>query len=127
MARCTHAEVMVLLPNRSDITDTTPFITSADLLVDEIVAAADSAISTEKQKALSTYIAAHLTLVSHDQGALAAMSVGESTDRYHNVYGFGFKMTRPGQFALLLDTTGYLSDLDQQLQKNTKKAQIQVI
>jgi hypothetical protein len=118
---------MLLLPGRSDITDVTAFIATASAIVDDLEAKAAVAPTATILEQIEKYISAHLALVTHDAGALAAMTVGEAVDRYHNVYDLGLKMTRPGQVALMLDRTGYLNELDLQMQKNIKPALFQVI
>lgn len=71
-------------------------------------------LSTVKLTLIETYLAAHFYTVAKERGALAATSMGEAKDSFHNVYTSGFGSTRFGQQAMVIDTSGKLAQMSLQ-------------
>lgn len=119
MPRVTDTDVLGLFPGRSLVV--APFILTADAIVDDLVTNAGSnSLTAERLAKITLYLAGHFVQLTNQDGALAAQTVGEATERYHNIYGQGLKNTSYGQQAILLDTTGYLAQLSS-LAENTSQ------
>lgn len=113
--RNTSAEVQEL----TDFTrDCTVFVRAADLIVNESLL--DQGLSEARLKMIALYLAAHFATISEERGALSASTMGESAERFHNVYKEGFKSTRFGQQALALDPTGILAELNFNAENSAK-------
>jgi hypothetical protein len=111
MSRVTESDLQEILPAGGS-QNLAPFIVTADAIVDDIVTAAalaSATISNERAGLVSLYLSAHFAVLSYEDGALASSTVGDASEKYHNVYGEGLKNTRFGQQAMLLDPTGYLA------------------
>jgi len=76
---------------------------------------------------ITQYLAAHFATLSREGGALATNSLGEATERYHNIYGAGLKATRYGQQAIAFDVSGTLASLTAMADKPARNAQFGVI
>lgn len=116
MARTTVAEVRVILPAETQLTDAqiTAAIMAASCLVDKMVASgcADD-ISDECLTIIETYVAAHFAAVTEQ-----TLSIASETDpcsggsvRYGFKFGEGIKGTPFGQMANTL-SGGCLADFD---------------
>lgn len=108
MPRVTEADLRALFPGREDLCFELA-ITTADALVDDI--AASGSLPAGRDVTICRYLAAHLVQIVDQDGALAAQTVGQATERYHNIFGPGLRATVYGQHALMLDTTGYLAQM----------------
>jgi hypothetical protein len=82
-------------------------IAVATVMVDEILVGEGLSANTLKNSEL--YLASHFATLSAEKGPLAAVSVGEATERYHDIYKEGLNATRFGQQAMVIDPTGKLS------------------
>ncbi len=105
MTRVTKEEVKELIATSFDVG---PFIATAGLLVDEILAG--QGMSDARLKTIELWLSAHYTAVAEERGALKKSNKGDSEEDYDIVVGEGLKMTRFGQQALALDSTGLLSE-----------------
>jgi len=54
---------------------------------------------------IELFLAAHVYELQTKDGALAAQTIGEATERYHDIFGPGLSSTKYGQMAITLDTT----------------------
>lgn len=118
MARVTSSEVKGLIATKFDVD---PFIATANLLIDEILVG--QSMSDERLKTIELWLAAHFVAVAEERGALMGSSKGDSEETYKIVVGTGLNMTRFGQQALSLDTTGLLAEKTTTL----KPAQFRVV
>lgn len=107
MPRVTDAEVKSLIDTQRD---TSPFIDTASLVVTESIA--PKGLSDDRLRQIELYLAAHFTTLAEERGGLAMSRTGDSEERYAvGDLGRGFNMTRFGQQALALDSSGALASL----------------
>ena len=104
--RVSDAEVKEIL--NTDITDTSTFITAANVVInnelsDEITA---GDVDTDTLKEMERWLAAHFAS-AWDQQAVE-LALGEARVKYQGQFGKGLESTTYGQRALLLDPTGRL-------------------
>lgn len=87
----------------------TEFVSAAELVVAEDLAQAD--LSDARKELITKYLAAHFAIVSLERGGLTRQKVGESADTYKTGLDSdqGFLLTRFGQQAISLDTSGTLA------------------
>lgn len=123
MARVTESQVRGLTGDGSDV-DASPAIDAANLFVNEEI---PSTVSDARKVQIELWLAAHFLDITK-RSPLAAETVGESSERYHNIYHAGLRSTRFGQQAILLDTSGVLADIAAKAEDlDRKSAQFQVI
>ncbi len=120
MTRVTSSEVKGLIKTSFDVD---PFIATSNLLVDESLVG--QGLSDARLTQIELWLAAHFTAVAEERGALLASDKGDSEEEYGLKVGEGLNMTRFGQQALLLDTTGILADIGSST--SVKKAQFRVV
>lgn len=91
--------------------DTTPFITTAQLLVTEELAG--SGLSSDRLDQIVLYLAAHFVCITEESGGLKRSKLGDGDDTFNspNSKSQGLAFTRYGQQALLLDKSGSLAAL----------------
>lgn len=118
MALVTDNEVKALIDTERD---TTPFINIAHLVVSEQLSG--KGLSTDRLTQIELYLAAHFTAVTEERGSLKSIKIGESTDTFDTMAGQGLKLTRFGQQAISLDTSGTLKSMGVQ----TLPAQFRVV
>lgn len=118
MARVTDSEVKAIIDTSRD---TTPFINNANLLITEILA--NSGLSTDRLKMIELYLSAHFVAVTEEKGGLTSSKVGNSSDSFGGDYTQGLNLTRYGQQAVLLDTSGLLAGMA----TPKKRAEFQVL
>ena len=116
-ARVTDAEVREIIDIDTSITNITPFITIANLMVTEKLG--DSGLSAEMLKEIERWLAAHFVAMRDPR--VKSESIGGITTSYQGTTGEGLKSTLYGQQAILMDTTGTLANV------GMKKASIGVI
>ena len=114
MARVTDPEVREIIPSTS-ITDLTPFITAADLMVDKVEASdCGSDLTAAELKEVSRWLSAHLAAVSDPklakesekvEGYQIKFSRGSSSEKG------GIKSTQYGKTANSI-SGGCLAELD---------------
>lgn len=105
MARVTDTEVKEIYITT---VDTTPFITTATLLVDEELVG--QGLSDDRLKQIELYLAAHYASLSLEKGGLKRRKMGESEDEFRGPTGsaLGLLSSSYGQQAVALDSTGLL-------------------
>lgn len=106
MALVTDSEVKALIDTSRD---TTPFITTAHLIITEDLAT--SGLSTDRKTQVELYLAAHFCAITEERGNLARHRKGDSSEEYKMEIGYGLALTRYGQQAMQLDTSGTLRTL----------------
>jgi len=94
--------------------DTTPFINAAGLIVGEELAGSD--LSAARLELIQLYLAAHFAAITDQSGGLTMSKVGEVSENYIPISSYreplqGFRMTRYGQQAMVMDTTGTLAGM----------------
>lgn len=108
VARVSPEAVKEVIPtNISDDILETNLIDTANAYVDEVLA--DSDLSTRILKKIELYLAAHFVALTQEKGGLTRNKIGDADASYANVYSGGLHLTRFGQTALALDTTGLLA------------------
>ena len=105
-----------------EVVDLYVFMQSANVIVDDLLST--SSLSTGVLGLIEMYIAAHLYTVTEERGSLAAETVGDATERYHNTYKAGFGSTRFGQQAVVLDSTGILARESAKAEKSAIKSAV---
>lgn len=105
--RVTHDEVNDIFETS---TDTTPFIRTANLLVSEQLVG--KGLSDARLREIELWLSAHYAAVSLEKGGLRTKVIGDARETYALQTGAGLGMTRYGQQAVAMDTTGLLRTLD---------------
>ena len=123
MVLVTPQEVKAVIDTVGDSVDVTPYIETADLIITEQLNAA--VLSAARLKQIELYLACHFTAMSRERGGLVVDETGEGRAEYSDVYEAGFAMTRFGQAAMQLDTTGVLKTIDEDAK--TKVARFVVV
>lgn len=108
MARTTDADVKKVIA-LNVLTDTTPFINTANLMVTQHLS--NSGLSSEILAEIEKYLAAHLVALHPDERQVTREKLGEAENTYAGVFGKGLEATQYGQTVMMLDTTGSLSAL----------------
>lgn len=123
----TASSVKLLLGNEeyADIADSEfdPHIAAAELVVSEDLV--DSGLSVDRKQMIGTFLAAHFALLTFERGGLIRERVGDSSSAYKpgSESDRGFALTRFGQNAIALDTSGTLA-----LRANTtQRAEFRVV
>lgn len=93
----------------TDISDTTPYITTANVLINSALATAIAAgdVSSDVLEQMELWLAAHFVAVN--QGAPKMEKAGDGAATYFGKDGLGLSSTPFGQQALALDVTGRLA------------------
>lgn len=121
MPRNIDDELKQIFPEAKN--DTSHFIELAALVVDEQMVGLG--LSDERLKMIELYLAAHLASISIERGAPRRLRQGETVEEFFQDVGPGLRQTRFGQTAMMIDTTGTLSDLSTGSGK--PKAQFRVV
>jgi hypothetical protein len=121
MPRIIDSEVKLVFPEAKQ--DTATFIETATLIVDEKLTGLG--MSDERLKRIELYLAAHFAALTVERGAPRRLRQGETVEEFFQDIGPGFRQTRFGQQALLLDTSGVLGDISTASGK--PKAQFRVV
>lgn len=103
-ARVTDSEVKAVVDTARD---TTPFIETANLLVNEVVVP-NSDASADMLKQVELYLAAHFVAITQEKGNITEQQTGQARERYQNAAKEGIRLTRYGQMAITMDTSGAL-------------------
>ncbi len=122
MPRVSAAEVKVLIDTDRD---PIPFIDIATLMVDEDLATLTPVMSDDRLLQIELYLAGHFLAITEERGGLAGSETGESKETYFVKSDQGLNLTRFGQQAILLDTTGTLAAIAKS--GSAKKARFTVI
>lgn len=104
----TDADVKAIIDTSRD---TSSFIDTAQLFVDEELAS--SGLSIDRQDQIVLYLAAHFVCITEEFGGLRRSKLGDADESYRvpDAKEQGFSTTRYGQQAMILDTTGTLATL----------------
>ncbi len=105
MPRVTSSEVKALITTSFDVD---PLIATANLIVDEVLVG--QGMTDARLKTIELWLSAHFVAVAEERGALMSSNKGSSEETYKIEVGEGLRMTRFGQQALALDTTGILAE-----------------
>ena len=118
MARVTTDEVKEIISTTE--TELTPFIVAAGTLIDDILAG--HGLSVTQLKEIERWLSAHFLSARVLKGQLIEQEIGDTREKYTDleVSGASLASTHYGQRALLLDTTGRLSNM------GLKRAQFRV-
>ncbi len=106
MALVTDSEVKAIIDTDRD---TTPFIETADLIITENFAT--SGLTTARLTQIELYLSAHFVAITEEKGNLSEHGKGDSKEKYSMTFDRGLAMTRYGQQAIDLDTTGTLKSM----------------
>ena len=93
-----------------DTQDSTPFIETANSIVDAKLLTSGLSDTTLRQ--IELYLAAHFSSLAFERGAPKRIRIGESVEEFYQDIGPGFRQTRFGQMAVVLDTSGTLSSIN---------------
>ena len=85
---------------------TTPFITTAELIVSEDLSG--QGYSAGRLDQITLYLAAHFVAITEERGNLTKHTKGDASEEYAMELGSGLRLTRYGQQAMDLDTSGVL-------------------
>lgn len=124
MSLVTAAEVLAIM-GEEDTVSCDAQIAVADLIVTEQLTG--KGLSDALMTTVELYLAAHLTLLSLENGPLAKKMVNTSSEGYHDIYGPGLQSTRFGQTACMLDTSGTLSQMTASVVKPAMTAMFSVV
>lgn len=108
MARVTDDDVKAII---NTTRDTTPFIETANIIVSEELVG--KGLSENRLKQIELYLSAHFVAITEENGALVRKKMGDADESYQLEKGKGFAMTRYGQQAIDLDTTGIIKNISQ--------------
>lgn len=107
MARVVDAEVKEII--ETDLSDTAPFITAANLVVTDRLGSSDD-LSDAQLKEIERWFAAHLVAV-RDPVSISSKT-GDSLETFaRGKLGEELKSTPYGQMVIVLDTTGKMASL----------------
>lgn len=106
MSRVTDAEVKEII-SLNVLTDTTPFITTANILVTKHLGS--SGIPADLLAQIEKYLAAHLVALHPDERQLTEQKLGDAQDKYGGSFGDMLSFTQFGQTVKMLDYTGTLA------------------
>lgn len=104
MARVTDAEVKTIIQTTLD---TTPFINTATLIVDEDLAG--SGLSTSRLREIELYLAAHFVTLREKQ--VTEEKLGDASNKYLGEVELYLDASIYGQQVKVLDTSGILSNI----------------
>ena len=104
--RVTEDDVQKILGSESGV-DLQLFIDVASRMVDEVFSG--SSLSPSRLGDIELYLAAHLGALTEEGGGVTLQRTGQSSVQYSQLRGDNLKLTRFGQMALALDTTGALA------------------
>lgn len=107
--RITDAELLEIIDVDSTITNYTPFILAASLMVDNNLV--DSGLNDETLKEIERWLAAHFIAIRDPR--LSAEKAGSVSVDYQHKLGLNLQSSMYGQQALALDYTGTLYRLSE--------------
>ncbi len=106
--RVSVVEVKQLIEVEAGV-DVLPFIETANNVVDDELVG--SVLSVNRLVQIELYLSAHFTSIMVERGQMRRTGTGDATEVYAGKFTQGFGLTRYGQMAMALDTTGILSGL----------------
>ena len=89
------------------ICDTTPFINTANAIVNEYLS--NSGLSITILKQIELWLSAHLVAMRERQ--VTSEKLGDATTQYGGEFGLGLDFTQYGQQVKILDPTGTLTTI----------------
>lgn len=112
--RATDAEIRLILDVDPSVTDTTPFIRAANLMVEKILVpcltVADPVIVEADLVEIENWLAAHFLAVGRDP-RIAQEQAGPVREQVHTPrFDLALNNTTYGQMAMTLDVTGKLAE-----------------
>jgi hypothetical protein len=107
MPRVTEAEVQAIIDYDPAITDITPFITAANLLITQKFSG--SGVSAELLKEMERWLAAHYIAIRDPR--LRNEKIGDAAVTYQGQEGMYLDATLYGQQVKTLDPTGTMANL----------------
>ncbi len=111
--RVTDDEVHAIIQEIDDDVDTTPFIETANLVINEKLVG--KGLTDAMLVKIELWLSAHFTTLDNEKGGLRSSKMGESDESYvWTRGGSGFGTTRYGLTAISLDFTGILQTLSAQ-------------
>ena len=110
MARVTSQEVKNIIDTDIPSPGITPFIETANAMVEEHLL--DQDISETLLTKIELWLAAHFVAVRDPRRE--AESLGDASDRYRGKTDMGLNFTEYGQQAIALDSSGVLASLGKQ-------------
>lgn len=105
MARATEAEVNDIISTTLTLEEITPFLRTADTIVDNTLSSENYGTETEKQ--IVIWLAAHLVAIRDPRKSRT--KIGDGDDTYQGKTGMGLNHTSYGQQVMLLDHHGVLA------------------
>lgn len=119
MARVTDEEVREIIDIDSTITDLTPYITIANIVVNKNCV--DSSLDDAQLKEIERWLAAHFVCIRDPRSA--SEKAGSVAISYQYKLGLGLQSSQYGQQAIMLDSSGALARLN----KGKKPTKIQFV
>lgn len=110
MAYCTKADVQAVISFTPTVTDFTPFIEAADLLVTS-QCANQGVYSTANLRTIETWLAAHFLALQTPE--FLSERLGDESYQTAFRMGLGLNLTRYGQMVKVLDYLGGLAYIDE--------------
>lgn len=118
MARVTPEEVKEIID--TELTDIYAFIQTANILVTDLLV--NKGIDVDRLKEIERWLSAHfLAMRDQDAGMTTGQTIGDTKVFYSRNSGKGLNLSRYGQQAMVLDSTGTLAAL------NRKRARLTVV
>lgn len=106
--RTTDAKVQEII-SLNVLTDTTSFIDTANLIVNENLST--SGLSELLLTEIEKYLAAHLVALHPDERQLTKQKISDGEDTFAGDFGDALNFTQFGQMVKFLDSTGTLEGL----------------
>jgi len=100
-----------------DVDDLSPFIEPANMLVTDVVEGEGETTDETKLTIIETWLAAHFYAIFDPRLLVDDIEVLRS--RIESKVDLGLDVTRYGQMAMRLDTSGKLAELNEQAKGNT--------
>lgn len=107
--RVTSADVKAIIDTPLDVCS---FITTAHTLVDVLLL--DKELSDDMLRQVELYLAAHFAALTEERGGLIRSSTGEGAETMSDSYEMGLSLTRYGQQAMVIDTSGTLKEANEE-------------
>ena len=110
MARVANTEVKVIISTSMIDADIVSHIDIANRFITDKLGS--KGLGTARLKDIELYMSAHLVSVKAEKGGVKSERVGDSQRTYSVLSGTGLQMSRYGQMAAILDTSGTLLSVD---------------
>ncbi len=110
MARVTSTEVKVIISTTMVDADVDAHIDIANRFITDVLSS--KGMSSARLKDIELYMSAHLIMIFQEKGGVKSERIGDSQRTYSVLSSDGLKMSRYGQTAAMLDTSGTLLSVD---------------